>query len=224
MPAGHFVAIALLAQVAGAAPADPAPAVPAPAVPGRADPAPTAAASVSPTYGPVLPAPPKPPVKTTVSTCAPAHVSADTREIVVCAQKPQGYRLDPDVMEAKREKHSGGRPKRPDRMRDNSCASVGPAGCIGAGAGIDLLGAAMVLGTMATKAVKGENVGKMFVTDPQPTEYQLYVEAKRRREAKEAEAAAAAKAKAAQAAKAAGQAEAAKAEPSSGASSPQPKP
>ena len=59
--------------------------------------------------------------------------------------------------------------------------------------GIDLLGAAMVLGTMATKAVKGENVGKMFVTDPQPTEYQLYLEAKREREAKEAEKAAKAK-------------------------------
>jgi hypothetical protein len=186
MPAGHFVAIALLAQVAGAAPADPAP-----------------VANAPPTYGPVLPAPPKPPVKITEDKCAPAHVSADTSEIVICAQKPQGYRLDPDVMEAKREKHSGGRPKRPERMRDNSCASVGPAGCIGGGAGIDLLGAAMVLGTMATKAVKGENVGKMFVTDPQPTEYQLYVEAKRRREAKEAEAAAVAKAKALQAAKSA---------------------
>jgi hypothetical protein len=211
MPAGLFVAIALLAEVAGAAPADPPP---------------SATASAPPTYGPVLPAPPKPPVKITEDKCAPAHVNADTREIVVCAQKPQGYRLDPDVMEAKREKHSGGRPKRPERMRDNSCASVGPAGCRGGGAGIDLLGAAMVLGTMATKAVRGENVGKMFVTDPQPTEYQLYVEAKRRREAKEAEAAAAAKAKAAQAVKAAGaavQAEAAKAEPNSVASS-QPKP
>jgi hypothetical protein len=211
MPADLFVAIALLAEVAGAAPAG--------AVP--ADPTPVPVASVSPTYGPVLPAPPKPPVKITEDKCAPAHVSADTREIVVCAQKPQGYRLDPDVMEAKRQKHSGGRPKRPERMRDNSCASVGPFGCT-PGAGIDLLGAAMVLGTMATKAVKGENVGKMFVTDPQPTEYQLYVEAKRRREAKEAEAAAVAKAKAALAAKAAGQAQAAKADPSPGVSSPQP--
>jgi hypothetical protein len=35
----------------------------------------------------------------------------------------------------------------------------------------------------------------MFVTDPQPTEYQLYVEAKKEREAKEAEKAALAKAK-----------------------------
>ena len=33
----------------------------------------------------------------------------------------------------------------------------------------------------------GEEVGSMFVTDPNPTEYQLYMMAKARREAEEAE-------------------------------------
>ena len=53
----------------------------------------------------------------------------------------------------------------------------------------------MVLGSMATQAIRGDNVGKMFVTDRKPTEYELYKEAKRAREAREAEAAAKAKTK-----------------------------
>jgi uncharacterized membrane protein YqiK len=74
---------------------------------------------------------------------------------------------------------------------------------------INLLAAAATLGEMADRLSKGQEVGSMFVTDPHPSEYQLYLEAKREREAKEAEAKAkivAAKARA-EAAKAAGQAE-----------------
>lgn len=213
MLAGLFVAIALLAEVAGAASA----------------------------YGPSPPAPPPPPSKTTpkppeskppeskqaakpADGCASARASANRQEIVVCVQRPQGYRLDPDVMEAKREMRGGGRPKRPDRMKDTSCAVVGAAGCIGAGAGINLIGAALTAAEMAARLSKGQEIGSMFVTDPQPTEYQLYLEAKRRREAKEAQVAAVAKAKAIQAAKAANTAAAAKAEPRPDAGSRQPGP
>ena len=176
MLAGLLVAIALLAEPASAAPADPAP----------ADPPPAADTQANAADG-----------KAKAPERCPTLRNAQPGEIVVCAERPQGYRLDPDVMEANRAKR-GGRPKRPERIRDTSCASVGPAGCMGSG-GIDLLGAALTLGTMAVKAARGENVGKMFVTDPQRSEYQLYVEAKRAREAEEAEAAAvkAAKAKAA---------------------------
>ena len=119
--------------------------------------------------------------------CSPAPARIEPGEIFVCAPRPQGYRIDPDVLEAERAKRSG-RPKRPERMADTACASVGPFGCTGGmgGAGIDLIGAAMVLGSMATKAVRGENVGAMFVTDPQRSEYDHYVEAKRLREAREA--------------------------------------
>jgi hypothetical protein len=49
---------------------------------------------------------------------------------------------------------------------------------------------------MAATASQGGNVGKMFETTPEKSEYQLYIEAKKRREAKEA-ADAAARAKAA---------------------------
>lgn len=158
MPAGLTVAIALLVQ-AGAAPA----------------------------YGPPAPAPPaKPAARKAEQNCPAATPKADSREIVVCAPKPQGYRLNPDVIEAKREMRSG-RLKRPERFIRNDCGTIGPMGC--RFGGIDLMGAALTALTMAGKAVKGENVGKMFVTDPHPSEYQLYLEAKQAREAREIEAA-----------------------------------
>jgi hypothetical protein len=169
MPAGLLFAIALLAE---AAPAEAAPADPAPPKP-----PPTELQVKAPDRCPTLPA------------------TAQPGEIVVCGQKPEGYRLDPDVMAAKRAMRGGGRPKRPDRMVDKSCAVVGAAGCIGANPGINLIGAALTAAEMAARLAKGQEIGSMFVTDPQPTEYQLYLEAKRAREAKEAEAAAAKAAK-----------------------------
>ena len=165
MPAGLSIAIAMVAQAAGGAPAS-AP---------QATAAPPASAPVRAANG-----------------CGPAPAGIEPGEIFVCAPRPQGFRIDPDVLEADRAKRRP-KPKRPERMVDNSCASVGPMGCTGlGGAGIDLLGAAMVLGTMANKAIRGENVGEMFITDREPDEYELYKQAKRAREAKEA----AAKAKA----------------------------
>jgi hypothetical protein len=44
---------------------------------------------------------------------------------------------------------------------------------------------------MAERLAKGQEIGSMFVTDPHPSEYQLYQMAKARREAEEAEKAAA---------------------------------
>jgi hypothetical protein len=202
MPAGLPVAIALLAVAAGNAPASPAPAAPPPAAAGvPADPAPAAAAPVHPLYGPPEPAPARPkPVKVaSVDPCAAVRASADSREIVICAQ--QGYRLNPDVMKAKRQAHNGGPPRRPENFKYNNCATVGPMGCMGQNQPmIDLVHAVSTLATMVQRLSSGQEIGSMFVTDPQPTEYQLYVQAKHEREAKEAEAAAiaAAKAKAAQ--------------------------
>ena len=159
MLAGLLVAIALLGDGAGAAPASSVPAIP----------------------------------QANAADRCPTLPNAQPGEIVVCGERPQGYRLDPDVMEASRGMRGGGRLKRPERHRDTSCASVGPAGCIGAGAGINLIGAALTAAEMAARLAKGQPIGSMFVTDPQPTEYQRYVAAKRAREAREAEAAVAAK-------------------------------
>lgn len=138
-----------------------------------------------------------PPAESADETCKEAMAKADTREIVICAQKRQGYRLNPDVMQAKRQVRSGGRPTRPGPggIKDNSRCVVGPEGCHSYG--INLIGAALTAGEMAARLAKGQEIGSMFVTDPHPSEYQLYVEAKRDREAKEAEKKAKAKARAA---------------------------
>jgi hypothetical protein len=192
MPAGLSVAVALLAQVAAGQPAAAAPANPPPA-------------SSAPTYGPTPPPAAKPRPKVAAAKpsdgCRTAPPSADATEIIVCAERPQGYRLDPDVRSAKRQLRSSRPTRSMAHMKDSNCASVGPMGCTG-NPGINLVGAALTAVQMATKALRGENVGSMFVTDPQTSEYELYVAAKREREAAEAEAAAkaAAKAKAAAAA------------------------
>lgn len=146
-------------------------------------------------YGPAAP-PPKVAPTPAADACATPSASASQREIVICAQRPNGYRLDPDVMEARREAKNAlaGRPRRPETMKDNPCATVGPMGCRG-GAGFNIAAAAIAAATIAQRLAKGEDIGSIFVTDPSPSEYQLYVEAKHRREAREAEAKAAAKAK-----------------------------
>jgi hypothetical protein len=186
MPAGLPIAIALLVQAATPVPAPAAtPGTTETDQPADTDTADTAAADTA--------------ADDSGQSCRTATPSADATEIVVCAERPKGYRIDPDVRTAKR--HARSRPQRRsnEHMKDMNCASVGPAGCIAA-PGINLVGAALTAVEMASKALRGENVGEMFVTTPQASEYELYVAAKRRREAAEAEEAAALKAKAAAAA------------------------
>lgn len=144
-----------------------------------------------PSYGPVAPVPaaPKEPAKTAAAgeTCKTPAPSPDTREILVCAIKPDGYRLNPDVMKAKREARSGGRPVRPGQVPSgNNCATVGPMGCRGAPT-INFIAVAATAAKISERLAKGQEIGSIFQTDPHPTEYQLYLEAKKEREAKEAE-------------------------------------
>jgi hypothetical protein len=144
-------------------------------------------------YGPAPAAaakPVAPPAK--AAECAPQAPDPNSREIIVCAVKPQGYRIDPDVLAAKRLKKKGdpGQPRNPhETYADHSCATVGPMGCRG-GPGFDVAGAAMAAANMIDKAVKGENVAQTLPTDPTQSEYKLYQAAKREREQKEADAAA----------------------------------
>jgi hypothetical protein len=160
-------------------------------------------------YGPASPEPARPaaPVAKTAESGCPAPAAGDPKNgpIIVCAIKPQGYRIDPDVLAARRMKKKGdpGPPRNPhETYVDHSCANVGPMGCR-FGPTIDLAAAALTAATMVEKAVKGENVGQMFVTDPTRNEYQLYLEAKREREAKQQQRAAQAVADAVKAEKAA---------------------
>jgi hypothetical protein len=173
MPAGLPVAFLLLAQAAG----------------------------TSPNYGPappVAPTPAPPPAKPGERVCLEQNKDPKANEIVICAPKPQGYRIDPDVLEARREKKQGpgSRPHSPhETYADHSCANVGPMGCRGVPT-INVLAAALVAAKMADRLSKGQEVGSMFETTPTSGEYRLYVDAKKRREEKEADVAAA-KAKAA---------------------------
>ena len=133
-------------------------------------------------YGPELPAaPPKIELKRKEPSCA-EQAAAHPNAIVVCAPRPQDYRLNTDVMEAKRDKRrqDAGRPTRPGVLADQSC-KVGPRGCIGGG--LNIIGVALTASEMAARIARGQEIGSMFVTDPQKTEYDFYVEAKKEREA-----------------------------------------
>ena len=128
-----------------------------------------------------------------VEACQTPYPEEGDREIVICVERQQGYRIDPDIREANRQKNRKAL-KRPERFADRSCASVGGQGC--GTAGINVLAAALTAAEMARRAVTGGNVGEMFVTEPQTDEYQLYLQAKREREARKAEEAALLKAEA----------------------------
>lgn len=136
------------------------------------------------------PAPPPPPKTAARSdgkaadSCPPPSTTSEA--IVICTERPKGYRLNPDVMEAKREMKNPGRPVRPGGANGiiPDCAHVGPAPCLTGG--VDLLSAAAAAAVMAERLAAGEAVGPMFKTDPHPSEYQRYQMAKARREAEEA--------------------------------------
>ena len=129
--------------------------------------------------------------------CNPPAPSADSREIVVCAIRPEGYRLNPDVIEAKRQMKSGGRPvRRGDVPSGNECKTVGPMGCRGVPS-VNLLAVAATAAQISERLAKGQEIGSVFETTPSPSEYQLYLQAKKEREARQAEKAALAAQKAA---------------------------
>jgi hypothetical protein len=104
--------------------------------------------------------------------------------------KPEGYRIDPDVLAAKKAERQAdqGKARPPENYADNTCATVGPNGCAFAPA-INLLAAAMTAAEIADRVSKGQEIGSVFRTDPQLTEYQYYQLAKAERERKESEAA-----------------------------------
>ena len=133
------------------------------------------------------PAPKKPVTPASAPACETKQADPNSREIVICAPRTEGYRLNPDVLEAKREMRSGGRPKRggPDLAPYRDC-TVGPMGC-GPQAGINLLAAALTAAEMAKRLSEGKEVGSMFKTTPTSTEYQRYQAAKERRESEEAD-------------------------------------
>lgn len=122
----------------------------------------------------------------TPDKCAPQ--SSDSNVIVICSERQEGYRLNPDVMKAHKEAKSAGRPVRPGGTPIPDCAHVGPAPCMNAG--INLIGMALTAAEMAKRVASGQEIGSMFQTDPTMSEYQIYQVEKQRREAEEAQQAA----------------------------------
>lgn len=168
MPAGLPVALIVLAQVAAALPSPPAP---------------------QPTYGPTAAAAPKSaPAADPQRECVNQNTNPNGNEIVVCAIKPEGYRLPPDIVEARRLKKEGVtvRPKNPhEAYADHSCANVGPMGCRGTPT-LNMLAVAATAAQIAERVSKGQEVGSLFETQKSSTDYQLYQIAKKEREEKEA--------------------------------------
>jgi hypothetical protein len=149
-------------------------------------------------YGPAEPTVPKAAAKPAADACATPQPAASQREIVICAERPNGYRLNPDIVEARKETRQAraGRLKTPaEKMRVDSC-SVGPQGCPQV---FNVIGAALAAVAMAKRVAEGKEIGSMFETTPQPDEYHMYLAAKQRREQREAEARAKAIAEAAKA-------------------------
>lgn len=168
MPVGLPVAFALLAQAA-------------------------AAPSAATQYGPAPSAPAKPLSSPGPQRdCVNQNKDPNGNEILVCAIKPEGYRLPPDIVEARRLKKEGVtvHPKNPhETYADHSCANVGPIGCRGTPT-INLLAVAATAAQISQRLAKGQEVGSIFETEKSSTDYQLYQMAKKEREAKEAAAAA----------------------------------
>ena len=133
--------------------------------------------------GPAAPSPPKPPAASPVSRCE-TPIPTEPGEVVVCAERPSGYRIDPDVLAAERIKKNPRGLKPAERHADMSCQTVGPMGCRGAVA-VDLFSAGVAIAKMADKISKGASVGSLFVTSPTSSEYELYLQAKREREERE---------------------------------------
>jgi hypothetical protein len=168
MPIGLPVAFVLLAQAAAAPSAAPA----------------------APSYGPTAAAPPKPPTSPDPQReCVNQNKDPNGNEIVVCAIKPEGYRLPPDIVEARRLKKEGvaGPPRNPhESYADHPCGSWG---CRGVPT-IDMLAVAATAAQIGQRLAKGQEIGSIFETEKSSTDYQLYQMAKKAREEKEAAAAA----------------------------------
>ena len=100
----------------------------------------------------------------TVEACRTPYPKEGEDEVVICVERPEGYRLDPDLRKAEKQARQN-KLKPPERFVDESCASVGPMGCRG-GVGFNVVGAALqgiqgklVLGASSWVQVAGRIAG-----------------------------------------------------------------
>lgn len=114
----------------------------------------------------------------------------EDHNIVVCGQRGQAYRLDPNIVEASRGLDREQRSVTGSSPAAQATCSSQPTGCGKDLGSLDLANVAIVAGTMAVRALKGKDWAAGLRTGG-PDEYQLYQQAKRRREAAEQQQAAA---------------------------------
>jgi len=150
------------------------------------------------TYGPPDPPAPKAPVvpvktsSTEPERPCPTHNDPHSTTIVVCAPKADGYRLPPDIVEARRLKKKGQapQPRNPhETFANHDCVNIGPMGCRGTPT-IDLIAVAATAAQISQRLAKGQEVGSVFVTNPQTSDYGYFEQAKKEREERERAAAA----------------------------------
>jgi len=130
------------------------------------------------------PAPPPGHAKVVAAGLDPCQRAKVEPGVIIVCGKRDDYRIDPDVLKARRLVHKQGKPKPPERLVDTTCQVVGTMGCMNKPT-INVLQAVSTAAAMARTLVSGGNVGKMFITERELSEYELYQEAKREREEKE---------------------------------------
>lgn len=140
---------------------------------------PSMPAQPAPVYGPPAPTPLRK-GNTGIDACR----SQDSRDIVVCAQRRQTLHLDADVVDAQRKAERASQSTSAIQPTAQASCSALPQGCGTGLAGLDLANVALVVGTMAVQAAKGEDWKKALRTGG-PDEYRLYLQAKHEREARE---------------------------------------
>ena len=107
--------------------------------------------------------------------------SRDARNIIVCGQRRQPYRLDPNVMEADHQAQINSRSAK--TATPPAQAACGSASVCGKGLeSVDWANVAVVAATTAVRAAKGEDWTRVFKPGG-PGEYQLYRQAQQRRQA-----------------------------------------
>jgi hypothetical protein len=116
--------------------------------------------------------------------------SKDARDIVVCAERGRPYQLDPTVLEAAEKAESNARNATTSVPLAQAVCASAPSGCGTGLESLDLANVAFVVGTAAFRAAQGKDWTAAF-RHGGPGEYQLYLQAKQRREAQELDRAAA---------------------------------
>lgn len=111
-----------------------------------------------------------------------ACASRNARDIVVCGQRRQSFRLDPSVLEGKQRAESDSRSATSAMPSAQAACSASKTGCTKDLRSLDLANVGVVAATTVIRAARGEDWAKVFKPGG-PDEYQRYQQAKRRHEA-----------------------------------------